>query len=129
MAIGNVNSGQRVESASQLGDCRVVGNRPKLMAHAIIGRDIDFRFAGGRLRQHGVNRRRIRIAAHHGTGLGIDGLNLPNTIIFFCWRRVLVLSNAIDRIVLKRGNGGQTRLNTVTPSEPIDIVARLVVAG
>jgi hypothetical protein len=98
------------------------------MAHTVIGRDVNFGLAGCCLRQHGVDRRRVWIAAHDRTSLGIDRFDLANTIIFFCRRRVLVLADAVGRIVFKRGNGRQTCLDTVAPSEPIDVVARLAVA-
>ena len=128
VAVGYVDSGQRLECARDLVDGRVVGNCPKLVAHAVVRGDINFRLAGRCLGQNSVDSRCVRIAAHHRTGLGIDSLDLPDAIIFFCWRRQLVLANTVDCIGFERGDGGEAGLDAVAPGEPIDVITRLAVA-
>src|SRR5512139_4247281 len=63
MSVGNIDGGQGLESESELVDGGIVGNRPKLMAHAVVNGNINVGSAGCYLGQNGVDRRRVRITA------------------------------------------------------------------
>ena len=51
MAVGDVERGQGIDGAGQRRDRRVVADHPELMAHAVVGGDVDRGLAGGGARQ------------------------------------------------------------------------------
>ena len=128
MAVGDVDRRQGIEGAAELADGRVVGDHPELVAHAVVGGDVDLRRAGGRLRQQRVDRRRVRVADHHRAGLRVDRLDLADAVVFLHRRRQLVLADAVGGVVGERGGGGEAGLRAAAPSEPVDVIAGLGVA-
>src|SRR5262245_65457079 len=58
VAVRNVDRRQRVEGARQFGDRRLVIDDPHLVAHAIVGGDVDGGGVGGGLLQERTERRR-----------------------------------------------------------------------
>ena len=128
MAVGDVDRRQGIEGAGELVDGRVVGDHPELVAHAVVGGDVDLRLAGGGLRQHGVDLRRVRVADHHRAGLRIDRLDLAHAVVFLHRRGQLVLADAVGGVVGERGDGGEAGLRAAAPGQPVDVIAGLGVA-
>ena len=106
MAVGDVDRRQGVEGAAELADGRIVGDHPELVAHAVVGGDVDLPRAGGRLRQQGVDLRRVRVADHHRAGLRVDRLDLAHAVVFLQRRGQLVLADAVGGVVGERGDAG-----------------------
>ena len=76
VAVGDIEGGQRVDGVRERGDREIVGDHPKLMAHAIVGRDINLRRVCGGTREHRIDLGRSRIGEHHGAGLRLHGFDL-----------------------------------------------------
>ena len=129
MAVGNIKCRQRVDGARERRDRRVVASHPELMAHAVIGGNVDSRLAGGGARQHGIDLRRRRISQHDRAGLGIDRFDLADAIVFLGDRRQFVLADAIAGVSGDRRHRGKAGLHMTAPSQPVHIVTRLVVAA
>ena len=128
MAVGDIDRRQRVEGARQRRDGRVVVDHPHLVAHAVVGGDVDVGCARGGARQHGVDLGRGRIGHHHRAGLGVDGLDLADAVVLLQRRGQLVLAHAVRRVVGERGDAGEPGLHAVAPGQPVDVVAGLGVA-
>ncbi len=128
MPVGNVDRRQRVERARQRGDRCVVGDDPHLMAHAVIGGDVDIRCAGACLRQQRIDLRRGRIAHHHRPGLRVDRLDLADAVVLLHRRGQLVLADPVGGVVGERGDRGEAGLHAAVPGQPVDVVGGLGVA-
>ena len=128
MAVGNIERGQSVDSARECRDRRFVLDQPELVAHAVVGCDIDcgsFRSGAGEQR---VDRWRLRIGEHDRAGLRVDRLDLAHAVVFLHRRRQLVLADAVLGVGAERGHRGEAGLDAVAPRQPVDVVAGRLVA-
>ena len=129
MAVGDIERRQGLDRAGQRRDGLFVADHPELMAHAVIGSDVDDRRAGGGALEQGVDRRRRRIGEHHRAGLRVDRLDLAHAVVLLGRRRVLVLADAILRVSGDRGDRREAGFDVAAPGQPVDVVAGLVVAN
>ncbi len=128
MAVGDVDRRQALECVGEFVDDRIVGDPPELVPYAVIGGDVDFRCAGGCLRQYGVDCRRAGITTHHGTGLGVNSLDLADAVVFLQGGRQFVFADAVGRIVGERSGGGDAGLAVAAPCEPVDVITGIGIA-
>ena len=100
------------------------------MADTVLGSDVDVDVGGGGgdAREHGVHVRGGGIAHHHRAGLGVDRLDLADTVVLFHGGRVLVLADSVGRVISNRSDRGKAGLSAVAPGLPVDVVAGLGVA-
>ena len=128
MAVGDVERGQRVDRMRERRDRRVVVDHPELMAHAVVGGDIDRGLAGRGARQRGVDLGRARIGQHDRAGLRVHRLDLADAVVLFGERCQFVLADAVFGVGGNRSHRRETGLDVATPGQPVDVVAGLVVA-
>ena len=128
MAVGNIKCGQGVDGAGKRGGGRCVVDHPELMAHAVVGGYIDRGRARRRARQYRVDARRIRVSQHDRSGLRVHGLDLADPIVFLGKRRQFMLADAVLGIGGNRSDRSEAGFHMTVPGEPVDVVARLVVA-
>ena len=128
MAVGDIERRQGIDRAGQRRDGCVVADHPELVAHAVIGGDVERRRGVRSAREHGVDLRRRRIAEHDRAGLRIDRFDLAHAVVFLGRRRVLVPADAIAGVVGERCDRCKPGRNVAAPGHPIDVVAGLGVA-
>ena len=128
MAVGDIERRQGVDGARQRLDRRRVVDHPQLVAHAVVGGDVDRRRLRGGARQQGVDHRRRRIGQHDQAGLRLDRLDLTHAVVFLHRRRQLVLADAVLGVSGDRGDRREAGLDATLPSQAVGVVARLVVA-
>ena len=128
MAVGDIERGQDVDGARERRNRGIVADHPELMAHAVIGGDVDRGLACGGARQQGIDVRRRRISEHDRAGLRIHRFDLADAIVFLGNRRQFVLADAIAGVGADRRHRGEAGLDVTAPGQPVDIVTGLVVA-
>ena len=69
------------------------------MVHAVGGGDVHVGGASGGAREHGVYRWCCGKAHHHRAGFGVDGLDLADAVDFLEGGGVLVLADAVRRVI------------------------------
>ena len=128
MAVGDVERRQRVDGAGQRADLRLIVQHPELVPHAVVGDDVDRGRALGGARKKRVDLGRLGIGEHHRAGLRADRLDLAHPVVLLGVRRQLVLADAVVGVSAERRDRGETGLDALAPSQPVDVVAGLVVA-
>ena len=80
------------------------------MTHPIAGGEVDLRRLSRLSGDELIQRRVGGIDEEHRAGLGIEGLNVPDTVIFLVWPGELVLANDAFQVILATGSRHQPGL-------------------
>ena len=128
MPVADIERRQGVDRARQRGDDGIVRYHPELMADAILGRDIHVRRIGAHLGEDGIDFRGGGIGHHDGPGLRIHRFDLTHAVVFLGGRRVLVLADAVRRIVRERSDRGESGLSASAVTQPVNVISGLGIA-
>ena len=118
-----------VDCRGYLRDGGGVRHHPHLVAHAVVGGDVDRRFLRGFGGEQRIDRRGFAIGDHHRSGLGADGVDLADAVVFLHGSCQFVFADSVGVVGGDRGSRRNAGLLFAAPGQAIDVVRRRGVAN
>ena len=125
MAIGNVKAGNGGELALDELDLGVGGEVPGGVADAIGGGEIDGGGLGDFLGHKGVHRRGGAVGEEDGAGLGVQGLDVADAVVFFVGPGELMFFDDVGEIFGAAGGGDEADLGVFAHDLAVEIESGL----
>ena len=115
MAVGDVQVGNPRKLRFDEFEFVRLPNRPGHMPHAVPGREINLRLAGGLFRDEFVQGTGGRIGQEHRAGLRVQRLDVPHAVVLLVHARQLVFPDDAALVFLATGGGDEAGLRYGNP--------------